>query len=165
METGERVEDEQSLKKTPEKRRARVLAFQALYAWEAGKARFKPPAEKQEILENLLDFPWLSEEENASISEEIKLSARLFITGAADNLETIDKNIKAHLEHWDFSRLRRIDLAVLRLGAYQLLYQRDMPVALVISESVAVVKTFGEEKSCGFVNGVLDAIRKTVENE
>ncbi|MDR2793241.1 MAG: transcription antitermination factor NusB [Treponema sp.] len=146
------------------RREGRILAFQTLYAWEAVKARFKSPSEKQEILGNLLDFSWLEESKNERLHEKTRLFSHLLITGTIENLEKIDEIIKAHLENWNFSRVNRVDLAILRIGVYQLLFQRDMPASIVISEAIAIANVFGEEKSYGFVNGVLDGIRKAVED-
>ncbi|MDR2194648.1 MAG: transcription antitermination factor NusB [Treponema sp.] len=146
------------------RRQGRILAFQTLYAWEAVKARFKSASEKQEILENLLTFSWLEDKKSEWLYEETQLFSRLLITGSIENLEKIDDIIKSHLEHWNFSRVSRVDLAILRISVYQLLFQRDMSAPIVISEAIAIAKIFGEEKSYGFVNGVLDGIRKTVEN-
>ncbi|MDR2446565.1 MAG: transcription antitermination factor NusB [Treponema sp.] len=146
------------------RRRGRILAFQALYSWEAVKGRFKPPSEKQKILEELLDFPWMDKKGGELIKEETRLFSRLLITGTIENLEKIDEIIKSHLQNWNFSRLRRVDLAVLRISVYQILFQRDMPASIIISEAIAIAKIFGEEKSYGFVNGMLDGIRKTVEH-
>jgi N utilization substance protein B len=146
------------------RRQGRILAFQALYSWEAVKGRFKPPPEKQKILEGLLDFPWMDEKDSEQFNEETRLFSRLLITGAIENLEKIDETIKSHLQNWNFSRLRRVDLAVLRISVYQILFQRETPASIVINEAIAIAKIFGEEKSYGFVNGMLDGIRKTVEN-
>ncbi|MDR0707828.1 MAG: transcription antitermination factor NusB [Treponema sp.] len=146
------------------RRHGRILAFQALYSWEAVKGRFKPPSEKQKILEDLLEFPWMDKKDSEQIKEETRLFSRLLITGTIENLEKIDEIIKSHLENWNFSRVRRVDLAVLRISVYQILFQKDLPASIIISEAVAIAKIFGEEKSYGFVNGMLDGIRKTVEN-
>jgi N utilization substance protein B len=146
------------------RRQGRILAFQALYSWEATKARFKTLPEKQEILENLLEFLWLEENDRTQLKEDTAMFSRLLVSGTVENLAVIDKTIKSHLKNWDFSRVGRVDLAILRTGVYQLLFQKDTPSTIVISEATAIAKDFGEEKSYSFVNGVLDAIRKTVEN-
>lgn len=106
----------------------------------------------------------MDEKDSEQLKEETRLFSRLLIIGTIENLEKIDETIKSHLENWNFSRLRRVDLAVLRTSVYQILFQRETSVSIVISEAIAIAKAFGEEKSYGFVNGMLDGIRKTVEN-
>lgn len=106
----------------------------------------------------------MDKKDSEQIKEETRLFSRLLITGTIENLEKIDEIIKSHLENWNFSRVRRVDLAVLRISVYQILFQKDLPASIIISEAVAIAKIFGEEKSYGFVNGMLDGIRKTVEN-
>ncbi len=71
--------------------------------------------------------------------------------------------IKAHLKNWDFSRLNRVDLAVLRLSTYALMFQDDVPPSIVIDEAIDIAKEFGTDDSFRFVNGVLDGIKKTVQ--
>ena len=75
--------------------------------------------------------------------------------------KAVDAAIKSHLQNWSFERLKRVDLAVLRLGAYSLLYQRDIPAQITIDEAIEIVKEYGSEDSYRFVNGVLDGIWKT----
>jgi N utilization substance protein B len=86
--------------------------------------------------------------------------ARLLIQGALENLPEIDDTIKGQLENWDFSRLNRVDLALLRMSVYCLLHQRDIPATVTIDEAVDISKTYGTADSYRFVNGVLDGVRK-----
>jgi N utilization substance protein B len=94
------------------------------------------------------------------MSPETLAFARLLITGAVENLPTIDDIIKSQLENWDFSRLNRVDLALLRMSVYCLLHQRDIPPTVTIDEAVDISKTYGTADSYRFVNGVLDGVRK-----
>jgi transcription antitermination protein NusB len=133
------------------RRKARILAFQALYAWDSsgGKA------------EGLLDFGWLEEDKRASLDEEVAAFARLIVAGALESMEAVDASINAHLQNWSFERLKRVDLAVLRIGAYSLLFQRDIPAQITIDEAIEIAKEYGSEDSYRFINGVLDGIWKT----
>ncbi|HRZ90886.1 MAG TPA: transcription antitermination factor NusB, partial [Spirochaetia bacterium] len=74
--------------------------------------------------------------------------------------EAVDACIQRHLEHWTLERLKKVDLAVLRLSAYSLMYQKDIPAQITIDEAIEIVKEYGSEDSYKFVNGVLDAIWK-----
>jgi N utilization substance protein B len=140
------------------RRQGRVLAFQALYSWEAAKT--KSLAERPEFLEHILEFAWLE----SPPDEVTKAFALLLVMGTVENIGVIDRMIRKHSENWDFSRINRIDLAILRMSAYTLLFQKDIPFTVVISEAVAIAKDFGEDNSYRFINGVLDGIHKTLEN-
>ncbi|MDR2370389.1 MAG: transcription antitermination factor NusB [Treponema sp.] len=128
------------------RRKGRILAFQALYCWEAAKI---PPAE-------LLRFSWLGEKALGGIPD----FSRLLALGTIENIEVIDKMIRAHLKNWDFSRLNRVDLAILRMSVYTLMFQTDIAPSITINEAIGISKEFGAEDSYRFVNGVLDSIRR-----
>ena len=89
--------------------------------------------------------------------------ARLIAWGTIQNLTEIDEQIKTQLEHWDFSRLNKVDQALLRIGVYSLLFQKDIPASVTIDEAVDISKEYGTDESYRFVNGVLDGIRKNLE--
>jgi len=133
------------------RRKGRIIAFQALYSWEASKI---PLAE-------LADFSWLDTEKKSTLDEATAAFSRLLVVGTVESIEAVDAAIKAHLKNWDFSRLSRVDLAVLRLSTYSLLFQDDVPPSIVIDEAIDIAKEFGSDESFRFVNGVLDAIKKT----
>jgi len=86
--------------------------------------------------------------------------ARLLVQGTVRNSERIDGAIKTRLQHWDISRIARVDLAILRMSVYCLLYQPDIPASVVINEAVDIAKNFGSEQSFRFINGVLDAVAR-----
>jgi N utilization substance protein B len=138
------------------RRKGRILAFQALYSWEAAGRELPIP-------EELLGFSWLEPERQASLDDETAAFSRLLMTGAIENSAAVDDMIRRHLKNWDFSRLARVDLALLRLSAYTLMYQNDVSPSIVIDEAIGIAKEFGAEESFRFINGVLDSIRKTVQ--
>lgn len=84
-------------------------------------------------------------------------AARL-VQGVLAHLEELDRDIETASEHWRLGRMPVIDRAILRLGLYELRYEPDTPVAVVVSEAVRLAKTFSTEKSGAFVNGVLAAL-------
>lgn len=135
------------------RRKARILAFQAIYSWE-----FHKPA-----LEELLQFDWLEGERKDRLDPQTWLFSRLLVQGAIENSPVIDEKIKSKLEHWDFSRLSKVDLAILRLSAYELMFQKDVPATVAIDEAIDLAKEFGGDDSYRFINGVLDSIRKDQE--
>ncbi|MFW6368257.1 MAG: transcription antitermination factor NusB [Spirochaetota bacterium] len=135
------------------RRQGRILAFQALYAWEHTQAN----------VTELLAFPWYDVEEmNESSRDEGLAFARLLVSGTLENLEFIDKRIKNQLEHWDFSRISKVDLSILRVSVYALLFVESIPASVSIDEAVVLAREFGSEESYRFVNGVLDGIRQAM---
>jgi N utilization substance protein B len=132
------------------RRKGRVIAFQTLYRYDLSGA----------ALDELLDFSWIDEQKLSRMSNETLIFSRLLIQGTLEKLPEVDVAIKDQLENWDFSRLSRADLAILRISTYCLLFQQDIPPTVTINEAVDISKTYGAEDSYKFVNGVLDAIRK-----
>lgn len=135
------------------RRKGRILAFQAIYSWEAtgvsaGEA---------------LDLSWLERGKQDALGESIADFSRLLVVGTIENIKAVDAMIRAHLRNWDFSRVNRVDLAVLRMSTYTLMYQTDIPPSIVINEAIGISQEFGTNDSYRFVNGVLDGIRKTIQ--
>lgn len=135
------------------RRKARILAFQALYSFDVGKMNS----------EQLVSLSWVESKSLEKLSESSNLYARLLIAGTLENLERIDENISKNLTNWDFDRLNRVDLAILRISAYALLYQKDLHPSIVIDEAVQIAKEFGSDDSFKFINAVFDNIQKKEE--
>ncbi len=132
-----------------DRHKARLLAVQALYMFDQSKSCSR---------ENLLQFPWMSEEELSGYQEKTLVFARLMITGTIENLQIIDETITSLLINWDFSRLSIVDLSILRLSFYSLLFQQDIPHKVTINESVLLSQELsGPTKAYTFINGILDA--------
>jgi N utilization substance protein B len=139
------------------RRKGRILAFQALYFWEASSSNGGHVP-----VEELYSFAWLDEKKLALLDEEAAGFPRVLIAGTVENIGEIDKKIIEHLENWDISRLNKVDLAVLRMSVYSLMYQNDIMPSIVIDEAIGICKEFGTDESYKFINGVLDSIRKTL---
>lgn len=131
------------------RRRGRILAVQALYAWDINK----------QPVEGLCRFEWVDPEEREDLEEAFTF-ARLLLTGTLQEIEQIDELIRAQLEHWDFSRVSRVELAILRVSVYALRFQSGIPPRVVIDEAIDIAKRFSGDESYRFINGVLDAIHK-----
>lgn len=138
------------------RRKGRILAFQALFAWEANKMS----------LSELLEFNWLEEDRMDKFGEDGIAFPRLIIAGTIEHLKEIDALINDNLTNWDFDRLNRVDLAILRMSVYSLLFQRELHPSIVIDEAIDISKEFGSDDSFRFINAVLDSIRKKIpENQ
>ena len=136
------------------RRKGRILAFQALYFWESNRVP----------VEELTGFAWLEKEKLEKLDEGIAAFSRALIAGTIENIKEVDNTIKNHLENWDISRLNRVDLAVMRMSAYTLMFQNDIAPSIVIDEAIGICKEFGTDDSYRFMNGVLDSIRKKLHS-
>lgn len=134
------------------RRRGRVIAFQTVFSWDANEIS----------TEELMKFEWLDSEENKNDQNTLDF-ARLIAAGTVENIKVIDETIKEHLVNWKFNRLSRVDLAILRISVYSLLFRKEIPQTVTIDEAVDIAKTYGSDESYKFVNGVLDSIRKKNE--
>ncbi|QUW22281.1 transcription antitermination factor NusB [Sporosarcina sp. Marseille-Q4063] len=77
------------------------------------------------------------------------------VRGTLINQSEIDTALSANLENWSLSRLPKIERTVLRLAVFELLFGKDAPERVIMNEAIELCKTFGDEKSGRFVNGVL----------
>lgn len=85
------------------------------------------------------------------------------LEGVLNHKDALDLFIEKYLVKWKLSRISKINLSILRLGTYELLYKKDIPQKVSISEAVEIAKKFSDETSGAFINGVLDKISKTEE--
>ena len=97
---------------------------------------------------------------NRRIDDDVLAFARFIVAGAIENIDAIDAAIKLQAENWDFSRIAKVDLAILRMSVYGLLHQPDIHHTITINEAVEMAKKYGSGDSFRFVNGVLDGISK-----
>lgn len=79
-----------------------------------------------------------------------------------EKIAEIDKLIDENTEGWDTTRMGKVELTVLRLGVYEILYDEDIPDAVAIDEAVGLAKQYGQETSGGFVNAIFTKIMKNV---
>lgn len=77
------------------------------------------------------------------------------VRGTTEHLAQIDESLKTKLENWSLDRLPKIERTVLRLAVFELLFMQDAPAKVVMNEAIELCKTFGDDKSSKFVNGVL----------
>ncbi len=129
------------------RRKARILAFQTIYSWDINN----------DSIDELLKFSWKKED----INDEVANFARLLAAGTIEKLDEIDELIKNNIRNWEFERLSKVDLAILRTSVFEIRFQEDVPPGVTINEAVEIAKSFGTDDSYKFINGVLDNIRRT----
>ena len=130
------------------KRRGREFAMQLLYAVEVGKEAFAVAVKGMSNDPDLL----------ADAKEYGTLLARKVL----ENQEEINTRIQEASSHWDLERIAVIDRIVIACGAAELMYFPDIPTGVAINEAVDIAKKFSTGESSRFVNGVLDAIAKSI---
>lgn len=89
------------------------------------------------------------------------LYAREIVDGVIDNREAIDELITTSAKDWSLARMPAVDRAVLRIGAWEILYNDEVPTAVAIDEAVELVKEFSTDESGPFVHGVLARIARS----
>jgi len=139
--------------RTP-RRRARRRAFQILYGFG-----FDAPVSDRGLLKAVKDAP----EEPGMPEESGDGYALELVKGVWSAHEDLDRLIQANSQNWKLARIAKVELTILRLGAYEMLHVADIPLRVALNEAVELAKEFGDDNSAGFVNGVLDAVAKAVD--
>jgi N utilization substance protein B len=131
--------------------KARECALQMLYQWDLTR----------EPLEKVAGLFWSVR----TSTDETRARAEALLRGCQSHLEGLDQEIAQAARNWRFDRIAAIDRNILRLGAYELMHEKDTPASVVIDEAIELAKRFAESDSPAFVNGVLDAIKTRVRGE
>ena len=132
--------------------RSRELAVQMTYQWDLDPKSLQDPKVTGRF--------W---KEQAQASDDNREFFELLVQGVGNNWPTIDRVIEEALKNWKMARVEKVDLAVLRVAAYEILFfdGKDPPDdAVVINEAIELAKKFGTSGSPGFVNGILDALAR-----
>lgn len=96
--------------------------------------------------------------------EEEKEYIQKVVLGVSGNLEKIDSVILSKLKNWSIQRIARVDLGILRLAIYEMLFlNKEIPAKVSINEAVELAKTYGNNDSKSFVNGVLAKVIESGE--
>ena len=130
--------------------RARELAMQGLYQLDV---------QGPDFLEFVDEF--ITETNCGDFVHKLALD---WTKGTWEKLAQCDELITASTIKWQFTRLSPVDKSILRLSVYQLKFCPDIPPRVVINEAIELAKKFSTDKSPAFVNGVLDAVLKTVDS-
>lgn len=92
-----------------------------------------------------------------------KAFAETLVQGVVEFRPVIDRQIREVAKNWSLERMATVDLSILRLGAYELLYQPDIPVRVTLNEAIEIAKRYGTKESPAFINGLLDKIAQQAE--
>jgi transcription antitermination protein NusB len=143
--------------KPAERSAARLAAVQALYQMDvSGKG----------VIDALAEFEafWMGREvEGIAFQPSDPDFFRSILSGVVENQRPIDQRIDAALAAgWPLTRIEAVLRAILRAGAFELMFRKDVPVRVVISEYVDVAHGFYGEDEPGLVNAVLDTVAREV---
>jgi N utilization substance protein B len=128
------------------RRKGRELALQALYQIEMTEDSSAGAVEL-----------FLRHFEGSPAAKEF---ARRLISGVVSQRATLDPLIERCTENWRLSRLSKVDLVILRMATYEMLFCSDIPFAVSLDEAIEIGKRFGSEDSATFINGVLDQVAR-----
>ena len=101
----------------------------------------------EEVLEQSQARDELSDEDKTFLENEV--------FGVERHREELDGLIDGYAKGWNLNRLAKVDLTLLRMGLFELLYLPEVPVGAAINEAVELSKRYGEDKSYSFINGIL----------
>lgn len=130
----------------------REMAFKLLYSIEIQKTN-----EIQEQIELYIEANEIKSQNAINYITDVA-------NGINENIKSIDEKIEKNLKsEWKIERISKIDLSILRLAIYEIIYKK-LPYKVAINEAVEIAKKYGEETSQKFVNGILASIVKEENN-
>ena len=118
-----------------QRRDGRMVAVQYLYAWSLNSPK--------NLAEDLFTF----------------FEGKEIIHGVIEHGADIDAKIKALAQNWDFDRIAKIDLAILRVAMFEMMYRKDIPPVVSINEAIDLSKQFSNADAKRFINGILDRLK------
>lgn len=131
---------------------AREIAMKMLYAASLGGEE-----SMSEVLEQ--------SEQADTLSDSDKTFLENLTYGVRARQQEMDEIVAQYAQGWALNRLAKVDLTILRMAVYEMLYMPEIPVGATVNEAVELAKRFGEEKSPGFINGILGSVARARQNE
>ena len=128
------------------RRKARELALKMLYQMETNSEDTD-----RALARYCESFPY---------QQDVIDYTRVLLSGIERERDAIDKLIKDASDNWRLDRITYVDINILRLGIYEMLYSEDVPPKVAIDEAIEIGKKYGNEDSREFINGVLDRVLK-----
>ncbi len=126
---------------------ARSVVIEHLYSWELN------PIATEDLVKE-------AHEANPELPMHLSCFITLMLTNITEKQSELDSAVAPYLKKWTIDRLSKIDLNILRLAVYELLYQQETDAAIVIDEAVKLAQDYSSDDSHKFVNGVLEAFAK-----
>jgi N utilization substance protein B len=143
------MDEEPKVNRRSQRRENRKCAIQYLYQWELNKP--------EKLADGICTFF-----ENQEEPREYYAFAEELINGALEQIDVVDKEIIENASNWKFDRIAKVDLAILRLAIYELLFRTDIPPIVSINEAIDLSKIFSTPDSKRFINGILDKMKDKI---
>ena len=131
---------------------AREIAMKMLYAASLGGEE-----SMSEVLEQ--------SEQTDTLSGADKTFVETLTAGVTAHQAELDEVIGRYAQGWALNRLGKVDLTILRMAVYELLHMPEVPVGATINEAVELAKKYAEDKSSGFINGILGSVARDLPSE
>lgn len=131
---------------------AREIAMKMLYAASLGGG---------ETMDEVLE----QSEQADTLSGSDKTFLENLVAGVTDRQEEMDAVIGKYAQGWALNRLGKVDLTILRMAVYELMCMPEIPVGATINEAVELAKRYAEDKSSGFINGILGSAARELRSE
>ncbi len=131
---------------------ARELALTTLYSFDFNKVIYEKPS--------FDEFPTLTEEERESLDKNTVIFAKYILAGTLEHLKEIDTLITKYSINRPLDKIDIIDRNILRMSIFSLLYDKDIPSHVVITEAVRLSQEYSREVNYKFINGILDSMEK-----
>ena len=112
----------------------------------------------EDAIENVMEL--YGEEENIEVPKYVEL----VVTGVKSHQEELDTLIEKHLKRWKVNRIAKTDLVILRLALFEMLYVSDIPNKVSLNEALEIAKTFSDDESRRFINGVLSSVMNELDS-
>jgi N utilization substance protein B len=132
-----------------QRRDGRVAALQFLFAWSMNAPK------------NLVDDLRIFFESQEHPRDHYAFGEEL-IQGVIANIADIDARIKGLAHNWEFERIAKIDLAILRIAMFEMLHRKDIPPVVSINEAIDLSKEFSNADAKRFINGILDRLKDQI---
>ncbi|KLV30298.1 transcription antitermination factor NusB [Priestia megaterium] len=123
---------------------ARQKALQALFQHDLGQT------EPMEAIGNVVQ------------NEKSDQFLESLVLGVTEHQQEIDELLRNHLEKWTLDRVATVDRVILRIAVYEMKYEEEIPTSVTLNEAIELAKTFGDDQSSKFINGVLSKVLTTL---
>lgn len=123
------------------------LAYQMEITSETASETFNSFIENEDISKDDLDLEYI----------------KLGLLGIEENKEMLDSLIQSQLVKWKLNRISKVNLSILRISTYEMLFADDIPGKVSINEAIELCKKYSDNKSVSFINGVLDKVYKNIQ--
>ncbi|HAT4228436.1 TPA: transcription antitermination factor NusB [Clostridium perfringens] len=123
------------------------LAYQMEITSETALETFNSFMENEDISKDDLDLAYI----------------KSGLLGIEENKEKLDSLIESQLVKWKLNRISKVNLSILRISTYEILFEEDVPGKVSINEAIELCKKYSDNKSVSFINGVLDKVYKNIK--